>query len=119
MNGCPYFKYSIPTLISETIAHNSFKSFPIVPAGNEIVDAEGDTVLYKNVVETTLPNQHWLTNFQHLVNDRNTFNITTNAFTEVGMHKIGIYLQDDKGAYCTYDVYSVLVTNTAPYFVNP
>lgn len=73
---------------------------------------------YIIVIETT-PAQIWLTNFMNLTNDRDMFNITTNAFTEVGTHKIGIYLQDDKGAYCTHDVYSVLVTNTAPYFVNP
>jgi hypothetical protein len=59
VNGCPYFRYSISTLINETIVHNSFRSIPVVPAGNFIDDADGDYVSGIVVTETTLSFTQW------------------------------------------------------------
>lgn len=90
----------------------------MVPSGNSIVDTE--VPIKFEVIETTVTNAKF-TKFANLtVNSTSQkFTIDTKAQSEVGSHFLAVKLTDRLGASCSYNVFNVIITNTAPYFLTP
>ncbi len=84
--------------------HNSIKSFPLVPSGNSIIDA--DVPIKLEVVETTVVTAT-LAKFASITVDSSalTFTVDTRGPKEMGQHSIGVKMTDSKGSTCTYNVY--------------